>query len=350
MTPKRPQNTLLLFLTLSVVSMLDACSQQSSSNLKNDPGALITWPPAPAVPRIKHIGVLAQPSDLGITKGFLDRIYELAIGKEDNGMVLPMAIVENDQKQLFVADPGIKAIHRFDRREGQYKSIKRAGGKDFDTPVGLATDKAGNIYIADSELAKIFIINVNDNEALPVALDGNFVRPTGIAVDNDTGWIYVVDTGLHKISVFNANRTLLKNIGRRGTGEGEFNFPTYIWKNRHGELLVTDSLNFRIQRFDRHGNFIDEFGKPGNAIGDFSRPKGVAEDRYGHIYVVDSLFHNVQLFDESGSQLMDFGNQGSKAGEFWLPVGIYIADDDTIYLCDSYNQRVQIFKYIGVEQ
>ncbi|MES9971003.1 MAG: hypothetical protein ABW092_13295 [Candidatus Thiodiazotropha sp.] len=350
MEPNRQQHTLVLLLTLSIVSLLEGCSQQNGNNLKLDPGTVITWPPAPADPRIEHIGVLAHPSDLGITKGFLDKLYELAIGKEEHGMVLPMAVVANAQKQLFVADPGIKAIHRFDRKAGKYRSIKRVGGKDFDTPVGLAADKVGNIYIADSELAKIFVIGIGDNEAAPVALDGNFVRPTGIAVDKETGWIYVVDTGLHKISVFNANRTLLKIFGGRGTGEGEFNFPTYIWKNRHGELLVTDSLNFRIQRFDRHGNFINQFGKPGNAIGSFSRPKGIAEDRYGHIYVVDSLFHNVQLFDTSGSQLMDFGNQGSKSGEFWLPVGIYVDDDDTIYLCDSYNQRVQIFKYIGEEQ
>ncbi|MES9991773.1 MAG: hypothetical protein ABW098_07460 [Candidatus Thiodiazotropha sp.] len=339
----------LVFTTIASCGFV-GCSLESKSNIKRDPDFVLTWPPAPSEPRIKYIGVLSHPKDLGISKGFLTMLSEFAIGKEDNGMVLPMAVVENNQNQLFVADPGINAIHMFDRDRGMYKIIKRKDGKDFDSPVGLAADKNGNVYIADSVLGLVFVIGVNDDEAEQVDFEANFNRPTSIAVDSENGWIYIVDTGLHKISIFNSNKTLLKNFGSRGVGKGQFNFPTHIWKNKNGEILVTDSLNFRIQRFDRHGNYIEEFGKPGNAIGSFSRPKGVAEDRYGHVYVVDSLFHNVQLFDTTGYQLMDFGNQGSKLGQFWLPVGIFITEDDTIYLCDSYNQRVQVFKYIGTEQ
>lgn len=340
----------ILFLFCTATALLTACSGQGPTTVKQDRSGVLSWPPTPAKPRIQHIGDLSHPKDIGITKSWLDMLSEMALGKEDNAMVLPIAVVENRLKQLFVADPGVNAIHRFDRNKGRYKSIKRKGGKGFDSPVGLASDRVGNIYISDSELAKVFIIGIDDSEALPLDLEEDFVRPTGIAIDNETGWIYVVDTGVHKISVFDSDKSLLRKFGHRGSGEGEFNFPTYIWQNREGHLLVTDSLNFRIQRFDRHGRYIGQFGKPGNGAGDLSRPKGVAEDRHGHVYVVDSLFHNVQLFDATGSLLMNFGNQGSKPGEFWLPVGIFIGEDDTIYLCDSYNQRVQIFQYIGLEQ
>lgn len=349
MSTTSQRHTWVLCLLLGSGILLGACTGQGPATVKHDASVALVWPPAPAKSRIKYIGDLSHPEDLGITKGLLGMLSEVATGKEDNSMVLPMAVVENGLKQIFVADPGVKAIHRFDRKKGRYKSIKRVGGKGFVSPVGLAVDKEGNVYIADSELAKVFVIAVGDDEAAPLALEEDFVRPTGIAVDGETGWIYVVDTGLHGISVFRSDNTLLRKFGRRGTAEGEFNFPTYIWQNRDGQLLVTDSLNFRIQRFDRHGRFIGQFGSPGNAMGDLSRPKGVAEDRHGHVYVVDSLFHNVQLFDESGSLLMNFGIQGSEPGEFWLPVGIFIGADDVIYLCDSYNQRVQIFQYIGKE-
>ncbi|MCU7925112.1 MAG: 6-bladed beta-propeller [Candidatus Thiodiazotropha sp. (ex Dulcina madagascariensis)] len=329
--------------------MLSACAGPGPASVKREAGLELVWPPAPAKARIKYIGDLSHPEDLGITKGLLGILSEVASGEEDDSMVLPLAVVENGSKQIFVADPGVKAVHRYDRQKGRYHSIKRAGGKGFVSPVGLAADKAGNIYVTDSELAKVFVIGAGDDEAAPLALQDDFVRPTGIAVDGETGWIYVVDTGVHTISVFKPDNTLLRKFGRRGSAEGEFNFPTYIWQNRDGQLLVTDSLNFRIQRFDRHGRFIGRFGHPGDAMGDLSRPKGVAEDSYGHVYVVDSLFHNVQLFDESGSLLMNFGIQGGEPGEFWLPVGIYIDADDTVYVCDSYNQRVQIFQYIGGE-
>ncbi|MCU7905647.1 MAG: hypothetical protein KZQ76_07245 [Candidatus Thiodiazotropha sp. (ex Epidulcina cf. delphinae)] len=350
MSNTRQHQAWFLLLLFSAGLLLGACTGRGPATVKHDASMELVWPLAPAEPRIKYIGDLSHPEDLGITKGLLGMLSAVAMGREDHSMVLPMAVVENGLQQIFVADPGVKAIHRFDRKKGRYKSIKREGGEDFVSPVGLAVDKEGKVYITDSKLAKVFVIGVGEDEASPLALEEDFIRPTGIAVDGKTGWMYVVDTGLHTISVFRSDNTLLRKFGRRGAGEGEFNFPTYIWQNRKGQLLVTDSLNFRIQRFDRHGRFIGQFGHPGNAMGDLSRPKGVAEDRYGHVYVVDSLFHNVQLFDESGSLLMNFGVQGGGAGEFWLPVGIFIGADDTIYLCDSYNQRVQLFQYIGVEQ
>jgi DNA-binding beta-propeller fold protein YncE len=340
-------NGWLIVLTIHITILLCACTTQGPVSDQHDTNRDLIWPPAPNKPRIKHIGNLTHPKDLGINKGFLGMLSELALGEEKIGMVHPMAVVENEMDQLYVADPGAKAIHRFDRKGGRYNSIKRIGGKDFESPVSLATDNQGNVYIADSELAQIFIVRSDDNEAVPLALDEDFIRPTGVAIDRDTGWIYVVDTGVHKISVFNQDMMLLKKFGHRGSKDGELNFPTYIWQNRDKHLLVTDSLNFRIQLFDRHGNYLGKFGTPGNAMGNLSRPKGVAEDSHGHIYVVDSLFHNVQLFNASGLLLMHFGKQGSKLGDFWLPAGIFISDDNTIYVCDSYNQRVQIFQYIG---
>ncbi len=337
----------LVILVCVTTLVVTACSAPDRNILYQKQDSSSVWPPAPNKAKIKHIGNIYDQNDLGISKGFLDMLSDMALGKEENHLVLPIAVVENGHGQFLVSDPGVKAIHRFDLHEGRYKLIKLKGGKDFQSPVGLAADSEGNVYIADSELAKIYIVYKGDDEAQELPLNENFIRPTGIAVDRNTGWIYIVDTAAHAISVFDHDRSLIRRIGHRGEGEGEFNYPTYIWKEKNGGLLVADSLNFRIQRFDKHGQYIAKFGYPGTAMGDLSRPKGVAEDSYGHIYVVDSLFHNIQLFDSSGSLLMHFGVQGAGPGEFWLPVGIYISDDNFIYVCDSYNKRVQIFQYIG---
>ncbi len=347
-----PINRQRVWIPLSMLCMavlLNACTGQGIATVKQDTDEQLVWPLAPNKPRIEYLGSLTHPDDLGITKGFMDKLKDLALGEKDNGMVLPMAVVENSVKQLYVADPGVKAVHRFDRKNGRYDAIKRRGGGDFESPVSLAADSDGKVYITDSELGQVFVVAADEKEAVALQLEEDFIRPTGIAIDKSNGWIYIVDTGLHAISIFNPNLSLLKKFGHRGSGDGEFNFPTHIWLTRNRELLVTDSLNFRIQLLDRHGNYLNQFGIPGNAAGTLSRPKGVAQDSYDHTYVVDSLFHNVQLFDASGSVLMHFGQQGSQAGEFWLPVGIYISENDTIYICDSYNKRVQLFQYIGDE-
>jgi DNA-binding beta-propeller fold protein YncE len=210
----------------------------------------------------------------------------------------------------------------------------------------MAVDKNDNVYVVDSELAQLFIIKNNKNEAIVVSLDESLTQPTSVAIDSNDNSLYITDTATHQIKQFSANGKLKSIIGKRGTAEGEFNYPTMIWKDKAGQLYVTDSLNFRIQIFDRGGNFIKTFGKQGGGSGELSRPKGVATDNDGHVYVVDGLFHVFQLFDKSGNFLLHVGGQGQGKGEFWLPSGIFIKDN-VIYVADSFNRRVQVFRYLG---
>lgn len=347
MSQRKVKTLMTCYMLIAVTTLLCSCAGTTGPSAKNITDARIIWPQPPSEPRIEYLGSVSSPEDLEIKNGFIGFLKDLAFGKEDNYMVLPMVVVANQPGQLFVADSERKLIHRFDKLNGKYTSIKRKDDRKFASPVGMATDKTGNVYIVDSDLAKVFVIPVDADYASQLPLDGNFIRPTGIALDKDTGQIYVVDTGMHTVYIFNADNSLVKKFGMRGTEDGEFNFPTYIWQNNEGRFLVTDSLNFRIQIFDRYGRFLAKFGSAGNATGDLARPKGVAEDSLGHVYVTDSLFHNVQVFDKTGGFLMDFGVQGSSPGEFWLPVGIFISQDDTIYVADSYNHRVQMFRYIG---
>ncbi len=328
----------------TVIVMLSCSSNAPVPRIEDEVRA---WPEDSPSPRIEYVQSVMRAEDMGIRQGLMGFLKTIAVGKEDTNIVLPMAVVSSVKGQLFVADAGRKGIHRFDSERNKYQFIKRERSLDFISPVGMAADDEGNIYVADSELAKVFIIPLDKDEAIPVPFKEDFVRPTGIVIDNESGWIYVVDTGIHSVYIFGEDRALVKRFGYRGSDKGEFNYPTYISQSKSGKLLVTDSLNFRIQIFDRFGAYISQFGSAGNGTGDLARPKGIAEDEYGHIYIADALFQTIQVFDNIGTFLINFGEQGSGPGQFWLPAGISISDNGLIYVADSYNRRVQIFKYIG---
>ena len=179
------------------------------------------------------------------------------------------------------------------------------------------------------------------------ASKGILGRPTGIAVNEKTSELLVVDTLNAAILRFDlADHKLKGKFGGSGKAEGELNFPTHIYVGRDGTIFASDSLNFRIQSFTPEGKFQRTFGSLGSGPGHFSRPKGVAVDSDGNVYVVDGLFDNVQIFDRESRLLMAFGRPGNGYGEFWLPTGIFIDPNDRIYVSDSYNKRVQIFQYL----
>ncbi len=308
--------------------------------------APLLWPAGPDLPRIAYVGSITRPADLGIERGFLKRIVDVVFGAPDARIVRPMAVLAVGQV-LYVADPGARGVHRFDRATGEYDLLGAEGGRVLPSPVGLAIGAAGSVLVTDSSLAGVFVIRPHARFAVPLALGATLGQPTGVAFDSNTGRLYVVDTVAHRVDVFRGDGTLETRFGRRGTGDGEFNFPTLLWRAPTGRLFVTDALNYRIQEFDAGGTYVSKFGRNGDGTGDLARQKGVATDSYGHVYVVDALFNAVQIFDPAGRYLLSFGALGQGRGEFWLPAGIFIDADDTIYVADSYNQRVQIFRYIG---
>lgn len=336
-------NRLLSTFALALALTSAGCVQVTAPQ---EQGARPVWPPPPAEPRIEYVKAFSQPEHLGITKGLFRRIAEVLFGGGDDRLVRPMAVVAVGPV-VYVADPGAKGVHRFDPAAQRHDLLRAEGDQPLASPVGLARGGNGEVYVTDSASARVLVIRPGAKFATPLPLGAPLKQPTGVAVDPASGRLFVVDTSVHRVLVFRPDGALELTIGRRGEGNGEFNYPTLAWRDGKGRLYVTDSLNFRTQIFDERGAFVTMFGRLGDGTGDAARQKGVATDQRGHVYVVDSLFHAFQIYDPSGRFLLSVGGRGINRGEFWLPAGIFIGEDDTIYIADSYNRRVQVFRYVG---
>ena len=305
--------------------------------------ANLVWPPPPQTARIKYIGSIAAPSESGEQKSWFSSFL---FGKEKpiELMLRPYGVF-TDANRVYVTDPGLALVHVFDPNGKKYFRIDKAKDENLVSPIGIAVDNNGDIYISDSVLKRIIMFDREGKYIKETGSSEMFIRPAGIAIDEDR--IYIVDTHAHKVFIFSKKDSkFLLVFGGNGAGKGEFNYPTNIFIGKDGSLCITDSLNFRIQIFDRNGNFISSFGKNGDSLGDFSKPKGIAVDSEGHIYVADAHFDNVQIFDKDGRLLLTFGNSGRRSGEFTLPAGVFIDKNDRIYVADSYNKRIQLFQYL----
>ncbi len=306
----------------------------------------IIWPKPPEIPRIRFVNSISKPEDLDIREKQSIKFLRFLKGKIKRSMVNPYGLAGDSDGRLFVVDNFNKYVHVFDEKNGDYYVFPQEE-TSLASPIGIATDKKGAIYVSDS---KNSVVKVFENYGKKYIRDigKDFLeRPTGIAVNEKSGELLVVDTINSEIIRYDLESYKFKGkIGRMGSEPGIFHYPTNIFVSREGLIFVSDSLNFRIQIFTPDGKFLNAFGKPGDGPGYFARPRGVAVDSDGNIYVVDALFDNVQVFNKNGELLMDFGGPGHGYGEFWLPSGIFIDSSDRIYVSDSYNQRVQVFQYM----
>ncbi len=305
----------------------------------------LVWPQPPQRPRIRFVMTVARPQDLGIESSLWKRLGEFIFGKEEEWLIRPTGIVARGQV-IYVADPGAQVMWILDASAGRFQRIQEAGGQRLVSPVAAALGTGDRIYLADSYLAKVFIYD-GDGHLIETIANAAFRRPTGLAYDAKRDRLYVVDSAAHNVWVLTGAGGLVGAIGRRGTSDGEFNFPTHVTVDREGTLYVTDSLAFRAQSFSSDGKFLGQFGRHGDSSGNFAMPKGLALDSEGHIYVVDALFDAVQIFDLQGQYLLTFGERGLGPGQFWLPGGIFVDPRDRIYVADAYNQRIQIFEYLA---
>lgn len=316
------------------------------------PAAEPTRRPATPLPPVRatidYVRSIDSVREYSKPKSFLSKLVEWVAGPAETPHLLrPYGLTQDSEGRLIVADPGQRVVHIFDFERRKYKYLSGGRRLPFRSPIGVAVDAKDNIYVTDSVQARIYVFNKKGKflRALGDPRRGTgFRRPTGLAIDAARRLIYLTDTLRHQVLVLDLGGALLKTIGRRGTGPGEFNYPTALTL-AGGELYVVDALNFRIQVLTPEGKFLRSFGRLGDRTGTLNRPKGIAADSGGHLYVVDALFETVQVFDREGQLLYYFGSTGTGPGEFVLPTGIYIDPRNRIFVADSYNRRVQEFRY-----
>ncbi len=305
----------------------------------------IVWPSPPAPSRIRYVGSISVPGDVGITKSFLGRLAAAIFSRPEDRLVRPTGVAERDGI-IYVADPGAQALWIFDPAKQRSVKVQQAGDDALSSPVAVALAADGQVFLADSQLGKVLLFDGEGNFVRGIS-GGELKRPAALAYDPTGDRLYVADSEGQQVVVYSRDGSKLLSWGTAGTRNGEFNRPSYLELEEPNTLLVTDALNYRVQAFDKDGRFLWKMGRQGDGSGDFSSPKGVAIDREGHLYVVDALFDAVQIFEPDGTLLLSFGTHGPGPGEFSLPTGAFIDGRDRIYVADSYNHRVQVFEFLG---
>ncbi|KAK6102602.1 NHL repeat family protein [Brugia pahangi] len=177
--------------------------------------------------------------------------------------------------------------------------------------------------------------------------EGELNWPRGLAILGGNEFA-VCDSSNHRVCIFNTGGRLLKMFGKYGTGDAQLDSAAGICYSRYKHLIVSDRYNHRIMIFDQDGHCVRKFGGHGPSNGRFNNPWGVAVDDMGMIYVVDKDNHRVQMFDSKGQFAGKFGTMGPGISQFHHPQFIAVNKrTHNIYVTDSSNHRVCIFDHNG---
>ncbi|HKC25121.1 MAG TPA: NHL repeat-containing protein [Thermoanaerobaculia bacterium] len=140
-----------------------------------------------------------------------------------------------------------------------------------------------------------------------IGAESRLENPRAVAVDAQKN-VWVADSGNARILKFDPSGKELLVVGRKGTGEGEFQNPWWAALDEKGRIFVVDPQTGWIQGFGSDGKLAARLGGPTSGL---YGPQGIAVGKDGTVLVADT----------GGNRIVRYAEDGTQKGSPWTSVG-----------------------------
>ena len=272
----------------------------------------------------------------------------------------PVYLATDSQGRVYVIDRLQHALFVYDR-DGNYLDTILSPDLTLSEYVFKHVEDANRETTFGYDLfeGKVFYQRPGQDEQSLPAPDTYAWSPLGVRIDSQ-GTLLLTDVanarnGVYQLAgVTTTSDQAWRNFepeqrffGETGQGPGQLLFPNAAVRDSQGRLWITDGNNGRISAWDEQGNFLFNFGR-GSGEGALNLPRGAAIDSRDRLHVVDAVGQNVKVYDVSGPEpvfLFTFGDWGEGDGQFNYPNDIALDASGRLYIADRENRRVQVWSY-----
>jgi sugar lactone lactonase YvrE len=233
-----------------------------------------------------------ETRDVEMIKNKVDAHFDRIIG---------LAMDDNDR--LFVSDPGLRHVLVFNAQH-KAEDVITDGMVE---PSGLAIDVQNRLlYVSDIKQDQILVYDADSfklkrkmgtgGKEHALTTPGDFAKPSGVAVDKE-GNLYVADTLNDRIEVFDADGQFIRTWGKNGDGPGYFARPKGVTIDSDGHVWVADGMQDRVQVFTPEGQLLIAMGGHGLLPGQYQGLVSVASDnKRNRIYTSEIYPGRVQEY------------------------------------------------------
>jgi len=278
----------------------------------------------------------------------MNRRFAIAMVGEDvhpYGLAFPTAVTTDDRRRVWIADRGTASVHIFDLADHHdganhgYREIRRAGDIVLQQPAGLATDRQGRVYLTDSSIGNVIVFDKNgayDRMLRSRRADRMLEKPTAIAISDNARTIYIADPPRHAVVAFNQEG---ESVGLLGM-PGELSEPASI-SVADNDVYVLDTELRRVQVFNASGRLRRSLQWP-----DIGVPTAFAyAPALQRFFVANPRWMVVQTYAETdpSRSLAAFGQLGDGVDQMQRIEALHIDPQGNIYVIDSHHGKVLVY-------
>jgi len=326
-------------------------------------------------------GVVTTLAGLPQVFGCVDGVGSDARFNRMGGMVLDGAgclyVTDSSYGTIRKIDTATGATTTFVGVAGQRTQVDgTSGDARFVTAAGLTRDSAtGNLYMTDSGTSTVrkitttgVVTTIAGVASIPGSTDGvggaaRFRSPLAIAADG-SGNLFVADSGnstIRKIASDGTVSTLAGTAGSSGSVDGtgavaRFSNPSGIVVDASGNLYVADAGNSTIRLVTPSGVVTTIAGQARPVVFDgtgagahFAGPSDVALDSSGNAYVADASSCTIRKITPAGVTTTLAGQTGvagtangiGTAAQFNGPLGVAVDASGNVYVADTNNCAIR---------
>jgi len=187
---------------------------------------------------------------------------------------------------VWVADMGNDRVQAFSPTGAFLRKVKFS--ESTSEPYAVASGPGGVLWVTDiglhrliklseSSLATLLITNGREGGGGGPAKGTAVIAPTGVATDK-FGNVWIADGGLGKVLELDSAGKPLFEFGTAGSGDGQINGIVGIDISPAGNIAITERNNFRVQIFKPDGSYLRKFGAgtSGSANNQLFEPGGLS--------------------------------------------------------------------------
>jgi sugar lactone lactonase YvrE len=251
---------------------------------------------------------------------------------------------------------------------------------------GIAVLPSGDIAVCDTSYGRIHVMTAGLSHLRTIGAlgsgRGELQYPADVATD-EAGNLYVADFLGNKLVMFAPDGSTVFETGTEGEGQGQFQGAAGVAVTSDGIIWVADHVNDRVQQFDRSGAFIRSltginrptgltatgltvyvvgsldstvyrlsgtkvtqlFAVPGDGEDVVTSAADIAVDAEGLLYIADRgtgelAAPAIKVYTQSGSYERSYGQypedmSAIQESELLTPGGVAVAKDGSVYVMNS---------------